>query len=307
MGFGCVRRIVAISVAAVALSLGIIASGFAVERPGEPLFTMRDPSGDDWGAGRINYPRNEAFHPYTDLLDLLAFTVRKSSEGVVFDFEMGRLSNPWDAPEGFFHPRIDVYIHTGDEGGRVEPLRPGPGVRFSDRHPWHLWLRVAPFGGTALFTWEDMPQSPGRHGGISVTSSPERATISVRFAPNVLPPPDEGWRYYVVVGSFDGFGADGYRGIGKPDNPWLLGSVDAGVTSRVVDLLAPSWGPRRQERQLAERDDDTIPTIRPIGGRDIFRYSPRWVLFAFTLPTMLALWILLRGLHSKSRSRRSGG
>ncbi len=304
---GCrVRRRAAHAVALALITLLLVGGtvAFASQATGDPLFFMRDPVADDWGAGSLSYPRNEAFHPYSELLDLVAFSVNQGEGTLVFEFQMGRLANPWGAPEGFFHPRIDLYIHTGDSGGRLEPLRPGPGVKFSPRHPWHVWLRVAPFGGSALFTWEDAPQSPGRQRGVSVSSDVARGSIRVELSSHLLPTAAASWRYYVLVGSFDGFGADGYRGVGGAESEWLLGSEQADESPRVVDLLAPGWGPRRQERQLAAKAHDG-PTIRPVGGVDLFRYPLSRVLIG--LAAVVALGALAIVWSSKSRFDRSGG
>src|SRR5690625_2316273 len=118
---------------------------------GETLFRMRDPLGDDVGDGGITYPRDATFHPYKGLLDLVEFAMVGEEGFVRFDLVMKKVQNPWNAPEGFYHPRIDIFIYTGDQGGRTTPLREGAGVQFSPRYPWNYWLRVAPFGGTALF------------------------------------------------------------------------------------------------------------------------------------------------------------
>src|SRR5690625_231109 len=70
------------------------------------VFTMRDPSGDDRGGGELIYPTHAAFEPFHGLFDLRRFQVSASSETAYFDLTFGEITNPFSAPEGFYHQRI---------------------------------------------------------------------------------------------------------------------------------------------------------------------------------------------------------
>lgn len=233
---------------------------------------IKDAKGDDFGAGGVSYPMDDVFHPHSGYFDLQEFEVSVQDGAVLFRFTMGVVDpGPFNPPEGFFHQRIDVYVHTGEQGGKTTLFREGAGVVFSPKHPWHLWLRVAPFGGTALYTWTDPPDSPGRQREIRVTASAKDRVIEVRIPSDILSPPRPNWRYYVLVGSFDGLGADEYRAVISDDTRWLLRGDGTRFPS-VVDVIAPSWGPRRQSVQLAAGGEP--PTVYPVGGFDPFRISP---------------------------------
>lgn len=272
------------------LFVGTCAGETSRTRESHALFSMVDPPGDDFGAGGLSYPIDRAFYPFHGLMDLRRFSVFSDDLSFRFRFRFGSLANPWNAPEGFYHPRIDVYIHTSSGPGGSRPLRPGPGVRFAARWPWHLWLRVAPFGETAVYTWQDEADSPGRRSGIRVTSDAGRNTVEVLVPKKLLPGSPSEWRYYVLVGSFDGFGTDGYRRL-APDGPtrWLLGGESP---ARVVDMLAPVWGPRRQAGQLVAGSEE-FPVIHPVGGFDLFTL-PLWVYGTGGLAFLLGVAALIR-------------
>lgn len=233
------------------------------------LFSMDDPAGDDDGGGSVVYPLDDAFYPHRELLDLLRFEVWQDDDHLLFEFLLGRISNPWNAPEGFYHPRIDVYISFGGADGGTEPMVEGPGVRFTPRWPWHAWLRVAPFGESALVRWEEGAFAPQREAvAVDVV---EGRRLRVRVPASSLPPAQLGWRYYVLVGSFDGLGRDGYR-LGAPGpSRWLLGGLEP-QDPLVVDLLAPKWGPRSQRAQLRKRGDEAF-VLWPVGrGFGLWRF-----------------------------------
>lgn len=231
-------------------------------------FAASDPAGDDRGAGSLVYPTHRAFEPHRGLFDLLAFRVLGDGERIHFDLTFGEITNPFSAPEGFYHQRIDIYMATGGKEGSVEPFQPGPHVRFDPRHPWTVRLRVAPFGGTRLHTYRDPVDSPGRGRGLETRVLPDGKTIRVSVPVEVLGVPRRHWRYYVLVGGYDHFGPDEWRDVVPEASPWAFGAgrESAGMP-RVVDMLAPGWGWRSQARQLSRFDEGTgwAATVYPAG------------------------------------------
>lgn len=256
-------------IAACVTLLLVLPIGVSAQGDVRPLFSFQDPRGDDRGAGSLTYPTDETFSPHRELLDLRRFEIGVAPEQLVFSFTMGRIANPWNAPEGFYHPRIDLFIDALPGEGSTQLLRPGPGddVRFDPDHAWDYWLRIAPWEGACLFHADDTPDSSGRCDGVRI--GVEGATIVVRVPRSWLPEPSEAWRYYVLVGSFDALGVDGYRPIEEGESRWLLGS-GGGDATRIVDLAAPRWGLRTQARQLTP--DDAL-LLQPIGpGSDGWRW-----------------------------------
>ena len=268
------------------------------------IFAMDDPAGDDHGAGSIVYPLDDAFYPHRDLLDLRRYEVWQVGEELRFEFLFGHIANPFHAPEGFYHPRIDVYLSLGGLNGRTEPLTQGPGVRFSPQWPWHAWLRVAPFGESALVTWEGDDTGPTRH-PVVVEAVPDQERIRVAFPARLLPRPERSWRHYVIVGSFDGFGVDGYRGGASEPSRWLLGGVGEG-DALVVDLLAPRLGLHTQRAQLGRQEGP--PIIRPVGGSPsklaAVAYGLTVVVFLLTVAATVRLFFRRSALGFGFRSNR---
>ncbi|HEY8417349.1 MAG TPA: glucodextranase DOMON-like domain-containing protein [Limnochordales bacterium] len=233
------------------------------------VFQMNDPVGDDRGPGGYRYPGHHTFVP--GLFDLTSFAVRTGGHHVHFDLTFRAMVNPWDAPEGFHHQLIDIYIDTTPGAGHTGPLRPGPRVRFDPNHAWDVRLRVAPFGGTRLHRAGDGPDEPGWTDGLAAGLVADGRTIRASVPQDVLGTPQPSWRYYVLVGGFDPFGEDGYRPVRAVATEWSFGGGDdAGAVPQVIDLLAPRFWPN-QARQLgsftAPAGGPAVPAlIHPVGG-----------------------------------------
>lgn len=250
------------------LLLLLVAAAAGVQAEFQTLLAVNDPAGDDYGGGTLRYPEHASFAP--GVFDLTRFALLADEEYYRFHFEFARIDNPWNAPEGFYHQRIDVFIDARPGVGRTHPLRPGPGeVAFAPDAPWDLWLRLAPWDGARLFSYDDPPDAPGRSEGLYLSRSGER-TIEA-LVPRSLAALDGRERYYVLVGSFDGLGIDGYRAVAGEASEWLLSGATPRV--RVVDLLAPAWGPRSQRRQLTIGPDG-FARLYPVRRKGAAAYAP---------------------------------
>lgn len=269
----------------------LFAAPAALKADKKIVFSYRDRLGDDVGPGTYVYPTHDSFSPYSRLLDLTLFQVALEDDYVIFSFTFAALSNPWNAPEGFYHPRIDVFIDSDSEQGRIEPLRSGPGdaIQFDPRHPWDMWLRIAPWDGAALFSYQDDPASSGRQQGIHVAVANDGNTIRVSVPQELMPLPKPSWRYYVLVGSFDALGVDGYRHVAGEPSRWLIGGALEDASTRIVDLAAPSFGRRKQARQLNPSPGSPV-ILYPIGPSSI---AWHWALLAIPV-VMPLLWMLIR-------------
>lgn len=237
------------------------------------FFSQADPAGDDRGAGTLLYPTHDAFAPHHGLYDLQHFRVSQRGEFILFELTFGAVTNPFSAPEGFYHQRVDIYMDTVPGEGSLQPFQPGPQVRFHPSHPWDLRLRVAPFGGTRLHSYKDPVDSPGRGRGLKTALLSDGKTIGVWVPVEVLGVPQRWWRYYVLVGGYDHFGPDEWRDVQREPSPWFFGGVEGAESApRVVDLLAPAWGWGSQARQLGRFGGETgqLAMVRPVGPREIW-------------------------------------
>lgn len=231
-------------------------------------FDMEDPTGDDYGPGTYQYPKNDAFAPFSGLFDLTRFRVwsdPNEGDDIIFDLSFGAMSNPWAAPEGFIHQLINIYIDTRPGGGRVQTLKPGAMIRFPEDQGWEVFIRGAGWDGSACYYLD--PQG-------NMVSAPVRAglqadghTIRLRVPRSCIGIPESGWGYYVLVGAYDGFGTDNFRAVAGKTGDWNFGGGrGSGVDPNIIDMLAPRGGGMRQERQLSSSDpkEGTHATVYPV-------------------------------------------
>ncbi len=231
------------------------------------IFAFTDPVGDDHGPGNYRYPTHSGFEPQKSLLDLLAFRVITKGDEAWYELDFGLITNPWNAPEGFFHQRIDIYIDSRDGYGRTITPQPGANVTFAPEYPWDLWIRIAPWGGSKAYYLEKDGDKLIERQGVEVGVVGDR-TIRVVVPQETLPLPTEKWRYYVLVGGYDGFGPDGYRVVTAEGGEWTFaGGTDAHLDSNIIDLLAPKGGQHSQAQQLAyDVETQTGPVLYPVGN-----------------------------------------
>lgn len=231
------------------------------------IFAFTDPVGDDHGPGNYCYPTHPGFEPHKSLLDLLAFRVLTAGDEAWYELDFGLITNPWNAPEGFFHQRIDIYIDSRAGFGRTITPQPGANVTFAPEYPWDIWLRIAPWGGSRAYYLEKDGEQLVERRGITVGVVGDR-TIRVVVPRETLPMPTEQWRYYVLVGGYDSFGPDEYRVVTTQGGEWTFGGgTDANLDSNIIDLLAPKGGRHSQAEQLAyDPEAQTGAVLYPVGN-----------------------------------------
>ncbi len=243
--------------------LAWLVAGQVIRAGGDGDFRLADPSGDDYGPGTYIYPKNRAFEPYRGLFDLQSFAVTTGIKDVHLDLTLADLRNPWSAPEGFSHQLIEIYLCRGKGTGWVEPLTAGSFVRFSQA--WDAILKIAPWESSVLIQQGadgepiKQPLEVGLAGRQTI-----RATVPVA----VLGEPARFWRYYVLVGSYDGFGEDNFRPVMAEAGEWHFGGGrDDAAEPQVIDLLAPSRGRFCQERQLGSYlpSQKKLALLTPVG------------------------------------------
>ncbi|NMB46978.1 MAG: hypothetical protein GX998_11295 [Firmicutes bacterium] len=228
---------------------------------GQVVLSMEDRAGDDYGAGNITYPLHNVFEP--GLFDLRRVHVWYDDHHLYFDISFARISNPWNAPEGFFHQLIDIYVDA-EPGGYTQPVAPGPGVQFSADAGWEYRLRVQPWGGSQ---WLDARSDPGKAYPVEVLVLPDEKTIRAGVPLTATDPPHKGWRYYVLVGGFDTFGPDHYRQVKETATQWSFGGGSSADGPHVIDILDTGSGKRNQKAQLSGKNSSPhgVPVILPMG------------------------------------------
>ncbi|HYH05034.1 MAG TPA: glucodextranase DOMON-like domain-containing protein [Bacillota bacterium] len=237
-------------------------------------FQMSDPVADEYGYGTYQYPGNIAFKPYKGLFDITGFKVWSERTGeVCFDTTFGTVTNPWAAPEGFIHQNLRIFIDSQPQRGFTTLPQPGAGVRFNPKNGWDLGLKVVGWENSQLFTAE----------GNRVKMWPLKAellgdgsTIRVKVATSQIGIPAPTWNYYVMVGSYDGFGEDFFRKVNQKRGEWVIGGgLDQALEPQVLDILAPATGPRSQVAQLSSfnRETGALAELSPVG---LAQNAPNW-------------------------------
>lgn len=201
---------------------------------GEVIASVSDPRGDDHGPGTFVYPTNRVFEA-EGLFDLLAYTVLDQGESWLLAFEFAALPNPWNAPLGFSHPIINLYLDL-QPGGLTEAHPEGDAmqIRLHQDHPWDFFIKVAgwPDYGRHLFTAE------GEKHLIDVSSDPGKRLVLVKIPKELMP--EVCGAHYVMVASQDGFGPDHIRPVARTAGEWVGGGSPAPTVAPLVyDYLAP--------------------------------------------------------------------
>ncbi len=240
--------IAVVTAATVIAGVGGLAPGAALAEP-VVVLDMDDPVGDDYGPGTYVYPTHKAFVP--GLFDLTHFSVSHDREYVYLDATFQEVTNPWNAPEGFSHQLLNIYIDTTRGAGRTDTLRKGAFVVFDKRYAWDLFVKALGWGGCRAFTAQDTAQARGIADGLSASVLADGKTVRIAVPKAVTGEPDRNWGYYVLVGSQDAFGDDDFRPVMEKPGSWVFGGgSDLEVNPNVIDMLAAPRGRASQERML---------------------------------------------------------
>ncbi|MGI6567807.1 MAG: hypothetical protein GX341_07775 [Firmicutes bacterium] len=280
--------------ASVCVALGtafLVAAFCPAVKAGTVLFSMEDRAGDDSGAGGLTYPLHEVFEP--GLFDLRRVHVWHDDRSLYFDISFALVTNPWNAPEGFFHQLIDVYIDA-EPGGYTQPAAEGPGVMFSPDAGWEYRLRIQPWAGSR---WVDARSEPAQVYPVDVSVLPDGKTIRGEVPLSVTGLPSRSWRYYVLVGGFDTFGPDDYRAVEEISTQWAFGGAASAGGARVVDILDVGSGKRSQKAQLkADAGAGGLPVLLPVDGGLSLPFTWGHLLASIAVLTVLgSMFLLLPG------------
>ena len=229
---------------------------------GNVIFEMKDPIGDDDGAGGYQYPTNSVFKP--GVFDMTGFRVIDAGDKLVFEVTVRDLGgNPWGGPNGFCLQYVQIYVHT-TAGGSENTTTFGLNVQIDPEYAWSFALLLAP-------GWGSDPVPAGQRaaiyfangtvvvqdGAFSVSADPAANAIKAEVKKSLLLDVDNAgnWSYVVVLTSYDGYGPDRIRPFGVSPDEWVVGAGEDMATAilfnavpRIMDLLAPT--PEEQYQML---------------------------------------------------------
>lgn len=230
-------------------------------------FQMNDPMGDEHGYGTYQYPTNIAFQPYQGLFDITEFKVWSEKKGAVyFDTSFAKITNPWAAPEGFIHQNLRIFINMQPDQGSTQLPEPGACVTFNPKYPWSIGLKIVGWGNSKLILFQNGKLT---YHPLQVELLSDHQTIRATIPESIAGMPTKHWHYYVFTGSYDGFGRDFFRKIGKKQGEWQFGGgFDRDGAPQILDVLAEPTGAHTQEKQLRSFDLKTgkLAELYPVGA-----------------------------------------
>ncbi|MHA1226949.1 MAG: glucodextranase DOMON-like domain-containing protein [Candidatus Hodarchaeales archaeon] len=202
--------------------------------PETTIFSMTDPSGDEYGV----YPTDESFAPYEGLLDVLNFTVTGNAWVTTFHFQMRDNSNPWSGPSGFSHPTFIVMIDNAP-GGSTDSFG---NAYVNTNVEWDHGFQVTSW---EKWYWTDSEHVQQSGTGISISTDLNETgngywisfSVPTYLTGGVA---DDTWKYVVMVGSND---FTNFRQHKSATEQWAFGGGNDGdVDPNFVDILVPEGG-----------------------------------------------------------------
>lgn len=272
------------------------------------IFTRIDPAFDDYGPGNYIYPQHEIFNG-EGLFDITEVSLYDNEKFYEFNFQFTKLNDVWNSRFGFSLPLIQIYIDN-EKGGSDQLFEPGAQVRLNPEHPWNKLLIVNGWW-VSIYTPDDSNKRvvdftvSGREVPWLIDDpniTVENNLIKLKIEKDKIGSLNNA-SLYILVGSFDPFGYDYFRGVRKEKNSWFFAAPDVDELTyapRVIDLVVP---PEMDQTEILSNYEDDYPQIEPIyiGQKKIFgEYGIYIYLIIF------ALLIILSYLAVKTIKKRSG-
>ncbi len=230
---------------------------------GKEIAFFDDPLNDDYGFGEYVYPKNDAFKPFEGLWDIDTMKIIENEDSLVFQISFPEMTNPWNAPKGFSHQLINIYIDSKD-GGRTDTFSPGARVSFSETHPWDYFIKVA--------GWPSYGQVLGNANGDIIPESVQVEADTGEKLINVILNKEaiefgNKMAIYVLSGSQDGYGPDHFRSITPKPSEWTLGGYpsDAGEYAPfVLDIIVPDGYKQEDILSSYDKEQKQYPVLQPL-------------------------------------------
>ncbi len=229
----------------------------------ELIFEHEDKSGDEFGPATYTYPKSQLFEPYQGLFDLKYFKVEPQDGFYNFYFDFGEITNPWQAPKGFSHQLIQVYIDN-QKNGRIDTFNPGANVTFEKGHPWNKVIKITGWD-VKVYDESDNKEATGVLEG-SQAERVDQKRIKAQIPKEKLGDLTQAY-YYVLVGSFTPFGPDNYRQVEAEASGWTFGGgEDSNINPNVIDILVPEGLSQKEILGSYDLENEELATLRAVGA-----------------------------------------
>lgn len=285
------------------------------------IFFRVDPAGDDYGPGYYLYPQHEVFQKGEGLFDIVEFKIYEKNSQYEFQFEFTKLVDVWNSRFGFSHPMIQIYIDN-EKGGSIALFEEGARVKLNPEYPWDKLLKINGW-------WVSLNVPKDRNKKVV------DFTVSGDDVPWVIKNPDikvkENWiklkidkekigplqgaNLFILVGGFDPFGYDHFRGIRDELNSWFFaaeGEHDINYAPRVIDLIVP---PEYSQSEMLNDYQIGYAQIEPVkvGSENGIEKKDYYVYFVIFLILSALLFLLNKiikkrfGVNGDAEKQRQKG
>lgn len=234
------------------------------------IFSRIDPAGDDYGPGIYQYPQHEVFQRGEGLFDIIHFKIYEENSYYEFQFQFTNLIDVWNSRYGFSMPLIEVYIDN-EKGGSIALFEEGANVKLNPKFPWDKLLKINGWW-ISLYVPQDRNKKV-----VDFTVSGEDVPwviknpkikvednwIKLKIEKDKIGPIKKS-NLFVIVGGFDPFGYDHFRGIRDEVNSWFFaaeGIKNIDYAPRVIDLIVP---PEYSQAEMLSKTQEGLAQIEPI-------------------------------------------
>ncbi|SJZ42046.1 glucodextranase DOMON-like domain-containing protein [Selenihalanaerobacter shriftii] len=255
------------------------------------LFQMTDPQGDEYGPGTYIYPTSQQFVPFEGLFDLLNFKVKDVDSNYIFELKFTSITNPWHAKYGFSHQLVQIYIDN-DLGGATNVFKKGANVKFDPDTPWNKLIKINGWN-IKVFDYQDKPTA--KDGDISeaeVQILDDQQTIQVSI-PKKKIGDLKAAKYYLLVGSLDGFSYDNYRPVVKEVSEWKFGGgTDTEFNPNVLDILVPEDKEQKEILSSYDVKNGEFAMIYSVGSKS--KISSKLIVILVTLAIIIIIPTIIK-------------
>lgn len=214
---------------------------------GTLVAAMPDGAGDARGAGDLVPPRSPRMP--VENFDLRQFEVAEAGDDWLFTVYLGRIDNPWKAPNGLGLPSLDLYLSNSASPATPSELFAARGA-LGDR-PWDVAMRLEGWGsGLYLPGGRRVAELHPQVDGLG-------RKVVVQVPKRLIPGGPGRWRYLLLSMAQDSNSLGRIRPL-MPQPTWFY---FAGKGGPIVDMLASDGV---QERSLARRPIPILPFMAPI-------------------------------------------
>ena len=206
-----------------------------IQVPDKPVFTYNDNPDDELVCSAYEYPTEGCFYPHKGYFEINKYEVFETPQKYIFQLTLGTIYNIWNAPLGFSHQIVNIYISTGEAKGRINTYKTGANVTFDPKHPWNYFIKVTGWPQNNLFIKSNGDNFTKQ---MEVTSDSKNKTITIAIDKKTIPEDLPQWQYVMVGGFESTAGYDNYRMVNSKVTGWFFGKGKTNCPY-VLDYLSP--------------------------------------------------------------------